>query len=317
MKILVSCPEFFDYEKFIVKELESYGDVTLINDRMGLNFFLSALLRLGLFRDRIHNKVDGSIRAKVIEDDFDLYLAINVEGLGPVTVDYLASKSKRRILYMWDSFANKPKALGMVGHFDKVITFDPLDAKSLSLLYLPLYFPACYESKVRRTTSIKSYSLIMIGSLHSQRTKIATMMQSTFPDFSAMLYVRNMYLFIYRMLVGEFSWRAYKFVSFTPLSHSEIARLYSRSDIVIDFAHPGQSGLTNRSFEALASGCGLITSNKSIINFDFFDERKILFVDDWNDQETIINWIEHLYEPSFELRMNEYKIDNWIKKIIE
>jgi hypothetical protein len=317
MRILVSCPEFFDYEKFITEELKAYGDVTFINDRIGLNFFESALLRLGLFRERIYKKVYGSIRVKLAEEVFDLYLAINVEGFGPTTVDYLASKSKRRILYMWDSFSNKPEALNLISYFDKVLTFDPVDADARGLLYLPLYYPSCYHSEGRRHTNREAHSIILIGSLHSNRTKIAAMMNHNFVGFSAVLYVRNVYLFIYRWLVGEFSWSSYKFVSFTSLSHGEISRIYSRSDIVVDFAHPGQSGLTNRSFEALASGCGLITSNENIKDFEFFDERKIFFVDDWDNQVKMKDWVEKTYDASYDLEMKNYRIDNWIKRLLQ
>ena len=46
---------------------------------------------------------------------------------------------------------------------------------------------------------------------------------------------------------------------------------------VLDIEHPKQVGLTMRTFEVLASGRKLITTNRSIINHEFYDPLRMCY----------------------------------------
>ena len=45
---------------------------------------------------------------------------------------------------------------------------------------------------------------------------------------------------------------------------NDIVSLYKESEVILDINHPGQNGLTMRTFEALGAGKKLITTNTEI-----------------------------------------------------
>src|SRR5690606_29410790 len=51
-----------------------------------------------------------------------------------------------------------------------------------------------------------------------------------------------------------------------------------KSKAVLDIQRVGQSGLTMRTFEVLASGAILVTSNSAIINEPFFDPTRVFVI---------------------------------------
>ncbi len=62
----------------------------------------------------------------------------------------------------------------------------------------------------------------------------------------------------------------YPGITFISVDKKEWQDILSRTKIVIDLSHPLQTGLTMRTFEALASGCHLLTTNTNIRFEDFF-----------------------------------------------
>ena len=61
--------------------------------------------------------------------------------------------------------------------------------------------------------------------------------------------------------------------------YKDIAQYCSESRAILDIAHPLQTGLTMRTIEVLFGiGRKLITTNKDIINYDFYNENNILII---------------------------------------
>ncbi len=67
--------------------------------------------------------------------------------------------------------------------------------------------------------------------------------------------------------------------SFTSLSQEETLDIISQSKVVVDIEHPGQVGLTMRTLEMLGCQKKLITTNKSVREYDFYNEDNILVVE--------------------------------------
>ncbi|MEK5777604.1 lipopolysaccharide biosynthesis protein, partial [Acinetobacter nosocomialis] len=58
----------------------------------------------------------------------------------------------------------------------------------------------------------------------------------------------------------------------------EIVELYAKSNIILDISHPGQSGLTMRTFEAIGAGKKLITTNTNIKEYPFYNANNIFII---------------------------------------
>src|SRR5690606_5911726 len=65
-----------------------------------------------------------------------------------------------------------------------------------------------------------------------------------------------------------------------PLSLDTIYSKMDNSEILIDLVRENQSGLSFRFFEAMALHKKIITNNKSILEYDFYNENNILLIDD-------------------------------------
>ena len=73
-------------------------------------------------------------------------------------------------------------------------------------------------------------------------------------------------------------------ISFNSLSHQEIINIYRDSKTILDINHPGQNGLTMRTFETLGSGRKLVTTNENVKRYPFYDANNIWVIDRENPQ---------------------------------
>jgi hypothetical protein len=63
------------------------------------------------------------------------------------------------------------------------------------------------------------------------------------------------------------------------MSAETISQHYNESAAILDIEHPNQSGLTMRTFEVIASGKKLVTTNKKIVEHDFYEPARICVID--------------------------------------
>ena len=86
--------------------------------------------------------------------------------------------------------------------------------------------------------------------------------------------------------------------------------------IFLDLIRKNQNGLSFRIFEALAYQKKIITSNKSIKLYDFYNSNNILVIDKRNI-EIPIDFLETPYEPIPEDIYYKYTIQNWVSIVFE
>ena len=89
--------------------------------------------------------------------------------------------------------------------------------------------------------------------------------------------------------------------------------MISKSKAILDFSAYNQRGLTLRVMESIFFNKKLITSNKHIKEYDFYNKNNvfILFEDDINKLKDFIN---SKYEPVDPKILDYYDFDNWIKR---
>lgn len=59
--------------------------------------------------------------------------------------------------------------------------------------------------------------------------------------------------------------KLHRFIHFKTLAYRNYVEVLTNSAITLDFAHPKQSGITMRCFEAESCGCKVITNNSETI----------------------------------------------------
>ena len=88
------------------------------------------------------------------------------------------------------------------------------------------------------------------------------------------------FVYLYkRLFEKDFKGFDYKKLSFKSLNGDQIIELYNQSKVILDINHPGQKGLTMRTFEAIGAGKKLITTNSEIKKYPFYNKTNFLVID--------------------------------------
>lgn len=285
-KILFFAPDFFGYDLDIKKELENRGAIVhLYNERPSTNFLIKSIIRL---KPNILSRYSCNYYKKIIDRNaginYDYIFILKGEVITRNIVSELKDKfpNAKFILYLWDSLKNYESTYSTLDLFDKVSTFDKDDAEqNKNLHFRPLFYTDAPDPN--KIAGIK-YDILFIGTLHSDRwlflNKIKKDAQSKNLRVFYYLYFYNPLLFFIRKIIDKkMRTIRMKDVSFSSLSKTQINQLMDSSAAIIDIQHPKQTGLTMRTIEVLGARKKLITTNESIVAYDFYNPANIYIVD--------------------------------------
>ena len=98
------------------------------------------------------------------------------------------------------------------------------------------------------------------------------------------------------------------------ISLEEVMNYMECSSILLDIQKENQEGLSFRVFEALGYEKKLITTNKDIVNYDFYNPNNILIIDRENPHipKTFLNTS---YSTVSENIIKKYRRESWIQQV--
>ena len=286
-KILFFCVQTFNLEKDLIRQFEKYGaKVTYFDERPSNSILTKGIIRINrrLMKKKIHAYYK-EILIRIKDEDFD-YLLVNRGEVLPreFLESFIQIQPKcKRMFYTWDSFENHSNALTILDLFNQRFTFDKQDAKNYKIGFRPLYFTDRYR-EVLKCSNIKTIDLLFLGTAHSDRyvisSKIASWCYKNDLNIYNYYYMQSRLVYFYKVIFdSSFKNFDIRKLSFKSLSIDQIINLYKKSDVILDISHPGQSGLTMRTFESIGSGKKLVTTNKNIKDYPFFNPKNILIID--------------------------------------
>lgn len=322
-KIALVSPSFFGYEISIKNELLKLGlDVIHYDDRPANSVFHKLLIRLKasfLIYPRIKNHQKNLVD-EILKSNVDAVFLLNPELFSIYMIKRLKKENPKLkiLLYIWDSLQNRPNLKSLIGLADYAYTFDRADSLSHpDLSFFPLFYEPIFE---QNTIQNRKYNLSFIGSYHSNRAALFKLIQKE-PRLYIHIYIQGFLVKLIRSL-GLLSrprslvlfWRH---TTYNTLSKEEVSSVLKESHAVVDLQHPKQSGLTSRTIEALASGCILITSNRDIRNYEFFDDKVIYVMKDLDDIPLNFNsgiCSENL--QSMRHKIAHLRLDRWLNHVL-
>jgi len=264
MKILLIAPAFYDYHDKIVAEAVRQGhDVVFFAERPGRLVYSGAKKLPRGLRDRIFDGYLRNILRRVQGLRPDRVLLIRGEIVRPWFVEALraALPGCRFVMYQWDSL-RVVNFTAILPLFDAVLTFDSGDAEQLKLPYLPLFYVNDY--RIDPDSSGAEHDLTFVGSYHEERYEtlkaIRAVCEASGLVFEAYIYIAWIDYIKLKLTGKRVPARAD--VSFDKLSQKEIVDRYRRAASILDIENNKQIGLTMRTFEALATGRNLVTTNQ-------------------------------------------------------
>jgi hypothetical protein len=334
-KIIFFSVQTFDLEKEIVQKLIEYGAIVdYYDERPSNNIFAKGIIRLkrSVYQykiDKYYNKILKNIEGK----EYDI-LFVN---RGEVIPGFFLEEFKKAqpqcemLFYTWDSFTNHKHPITILKYFNKKFTFDSDDAIKYGINFRPLFYLDQYKDVKSEKRNIK-YDLLFLGTAHSDRYEVSqkVIKWSENNGFKSFCYyfIHSRLLYFYKKKFDKtFNKFDYKKLSFKSLTKLEILELYKETNVILDINHPGQKGLTMRTFEALGAGKKLITTNEEIKKYPFYNPKNIYVINRDNivlDKSFFDTPYENVseeiyYKASIEGWLNcvfvEKDLNFWIKEI--
>lgn len=336
MRILFIAEPYMDLHLPIIQELEEQGhEVIYIRDihlsfdckegwrgkkDRALKYLKAVILRS---YQRYWSKMLSS--DKTLSYPFDLLLVINGCSFHP----YLLKKLKRNsphiksILYLWDNSAFYDY-FHYANVFDKVMTFDTSDAEKYRVDQLPFFF----TKDMMPDSNQPKYLISTVGTNHSGRLELC---KRIYQDIISRLNLSVNHQItkwhkanmvdgggnpLYFKIIDK-SLPEDEIVTHKRMSIMEVIDLMKNSHCILDTDRESQTGTTPRLIWALAMNKKVITTNKNIVNFVFYNPEQILVIDRYNpvipDEFLFTPYPNNLAHD----KIRSLRIDNWIKRLIE
>lgn len=308
-KILIIGPPSLGYLTKISEELEQYEDVenTLIEiDRFSFkyrntfhriqNAFSKLLFKRNLKKEYVNTYIIDEANKK---EHYDIIFTIRPDLLKETTLTFLKSKTDSLQAFYYDSTRRFPAKIPIIPLFDKVYSYDRLDAERYNLEFLTNYIYS--ESNVNNHT-YQFFNISTFDYRFATIEKLAEYIQSK--GWSKKI-----------MVLGDDELKS----SFLTVIHEQIpvdqvGKLIEQSKIIIEVQRKEQIGLSFRVFEALGHRKKLVTTNADVVNYDFYNPQNILVVDE-DDIQIPESFVNSDYVPVDEDILDHYRLKNWVKRV--
>lgn len=270
--LLISPLSFYGWHSVISKELENRGyTVELMNDEYPQG---TIGLLLGNFVNKLVRKLTYKKFAQYLENkstNYDLVLIFKGRGVSDKLINLLSKNSTKTIAYNFDSFKYFRYSLDWYTKVDQYKTFDFKDSEDYGIQRIDLFSDASYTGTVNKKIDI---SCVMKN--HSERLVYLDEVYGILKDkctFNIHIFEKNIFTYmksLFQHPVLFYKWR--KQISFKSLNSIEYLDALSSSRYTIDYAHPSQTGITMRCFQAAACGTKIISNNSFLANSESMKE---------------------------------------------
>lgn len=260
---------FYDYEEDIMRCLEKLGATVEYLNTCPNDFLNRFFLRVNMFNwsvSRLQRLRTKKLRSLSVNND--IVFAIKGENLTRKDIIYLRSHNPqaRFILYLWDSLIRHTNLDILLSNFDNILSFDRIDCLSnTKFKFRPLFYRTLPVARP------KEYYLSFVGWMHSDRLAIVRSIRNQLDaqgkSYCIKLYMGRLSYFFARYVTRILNSDDRGLITLEPIPYREYQQITAASQVVLDIAHPQQSGLTIRTIETLAAGCHLMTTNADIMNY--------------------------------------------------
>ncbi|MDL2143335.1 hypothetical protein QQY79_12450 [Flavobacterium tructae] len=291
--VLFFSVQTFNLEKEIIKKLTDFGaNVDYYDERPSNNNFTKGIIRL---KRNLLQVIINKYYSKILRDTANKHYDFLFVNKGEVIPEFFLKEFKKMhlscqcVFYTWDSFLNNKNALAILKYFDKKFSFDSNDSVNYGLEFRPLFYLDFYKNIDSISNSKISNDLLFLGTAHSDRYQISNSIanwctENKLKSF-CYYYMQGRLVYFYKKMFDKtFKQFDYKKLNFSSLSSEDLFAHYKKSKVILDINHPGQKGLTMRTFEAIGAKRKIITTNTEVQKYAFYNSNNILIIDRENNQ---------------------------------
>lgn len=273
------------------------------------------------------------LNKKEYSKKYDILFVLNGQGLHHILFDVLRKRNPaiKCYNYLFDTIKGVYRFNAFFPYFDKVFSFDRGECDAYGLNWLPIYWVP------QDNTFDVKYDIFGFGAYSSDRFKIYKELY----DFSKANSLRSfikLYCIIHRewlypvlRMIGtpfglkfELSLEDYHspLIAKEIIPPTEYRKLINESKIVIDTHPEHQDGMTARFMWAIGAGKKVITTNSSIVKYDFYSQNLIYVLKNSLNHEEEKKLLAFIYKKteldrSVLREIEKYRIDNWLQTIVK
>lgn len=318
MKITIFSFDLWGFNQKIAQELEKLGhDVNYVNSwtfkyeyptvwlRI-LNFFTKLFLQRNLKKERINKSIKEALTNNKVNSD--IIFMVNPGYFSNDFSEEARKFTKKLIAYNYDSLTRVPLPKNYKELFDEIYCFDDEDIINNNFKHATNFN---YISNTPLNTNHKpKYLAFAIQSVDKERMLILSKIADVLDSQN-----QHKYLFLIKDKPAKNVNKNIVFFSENK-SLNEVENLTKDSFILIDIVRENQRGLSFRFFEAMAYQKKIITTNKNILNYDFYNPQNILIINE-NDIKIPEEFLKTPYIPLSEDLFEKYTLQSWVKNIFK
>jgi hypothetical protein len=253
-----------------------------------------------------------TLKMKGVQDQI---LVINPQIIELKCLEEIKQYTKKFIAYLYDSVERFPVEHLLNNLFDEIYSFDKANVKQYG--FTPISNYNYLDKQVLLKSGDIKNQVLYIASF-DKRLQALLELKQKFIDLSISfrMVIVGKRTMLFR-LKNSFS-KSLKGLELQRkrISQKELQKMYSETNVVLDIVQNEQTGLSFRVFETMAFQKKLITNNKSIKEYDFYNPNNILVIDNENDI-TDKSFFNTNYESIPNEIYKKYTLDNWVKMVFK
>lgn len=324
--IVFGAPEDFGFSDSIKNELTAIGydviDLSKINNDFKYpnfstrinNFFRKTILKDKKYKSKIRSEVITKNLIKELNKYDKIRYALFIRpDLFPLDFfKRIKNKIDTIVAYQWDGMDRYVNVTDYIPYFNHFYAFDPKDLEANTNITGCTNF--YFSSKIPQLELIQNKTkAFTINSFQNDKIIPLIEIKKTLEDASFpinfIIYSKN------RREIKEANKLGFETSSLMTTYQENLNHVLS-SSLLIDVQIQSQSGLSFRIFESIGYDKKLITTNKEVANYEFYDPNNMLI---WNNQSTqeFLNFYNAPYRPLTQEIKKKYALDNWIKFVLK
>lgn len=322
MKITLVSFDFWNYDQYIVKALQKKGVEAhhiKIGDFQHKNLkakIINALSKIVLKKNLKHHKRQEFIKKSIEKIGFqDQIMVLNADTIDLETLIFIKKNTRKLITYLYDNLERYP-VQDKLYLFDKIYSFDDRDIEENGFERLTNYNYLDYLPQEKQNPKL---DLFYITSFDKYRNKVLIPLAQKCEN------KKIKYKFI---VAGKKTWKEkikllsvnnlknYASLLRKPVSNTIILEQYKDSVAILDLMRDGQTGLSFRIFEAMALEKKIVTNNEKIKEYDFYNPKNILILDE-NLENITRDFFNTPYEKLPQEIYKKFTLGSWVEKVFE
>lgn len=256
---------------------------------------------LGKICRKLHLKKDANINPELRSLNVDCIIVFDSGVSDNCILSWLAKtySDKRLIFYYWNPVFTSIKPSKIPSKFEKW-SYSPSDCNQYNMKYNSTFY---FESFVKAPVPLKR-DVFFIGKNKGREkylNEIKTFFESS--GISSLFY----------LTANHPRLKQKKYMKHIP--YKDVLNYVNESNAILDYYVDPHAGLSLRVMESIFFGKKLITNNRTITNYDFYNEKNVFLLDN-NEKKDLSLFVT---EPAVPIELsikNRYLFEMWIERFI-